>query len=163
MDDFVTIYYWVRLAVLVAVALIALITAIRMSGRRVYRPWREVLLAVLVIVVFAGLSLIVGVYYSPLWAAVLAVIGLVLGFFVNRGVSVSGDGRVRPSPLGAWLWCIAVVLAAATLLFAESYVFELAMLVLAFAAGVVIGQTAGLMSGGDNEVAPAPAPEADAA
>ncbi len=163
MDDFVTIYYWVRLAVLVAVALIALITAIRMSARRVYRPWREILLALLAVVLFAGLSLIVGVYYSPVWGAVLAVVGVIAGYFTNRGAGVAGDGRVRPSPLGAWVLFLGVVLAVATLLFGASYLFELAMLVLAFAVGVVVGQTAGLLSGGKGTTASASTPEAGAA
>lgn len=158
MDDFITIYYWVRLAVLVAVALIALITAIRMSTRRTLRGWREVLLAVLVLVLFVGLSAIVGVTFGPLYAGVLALVGVIVGYFANRGATVSaeeGRRRVRPSPLAAWVWFVAVTLVVATLLFAESYTFALAMLVLAFAVGVVVGQTAALLLGSSREAAAA--------
>ncbi len=165
MDDFVTIYYWVRLAVLVAVALVTLVAAIRMSGRRALRTWREALLAVLAVLLFAGLSAIVGVTFGPVYAALLALGGGGLGYVANRGAGVSEEGgrrRVRPSPLAAWVWFVAVTLAVATLLFAEAYTFALAMLVLAFAVGCVVGQTVALLTSA-TPVAEAGPPEAASA
>jgi len=164
MDDFITIYYWIRLAVLVVVTLLSLATAIRMSGRRTYRAWREVLFALMAVALYAVLSAVVGMHYGPVWAAVLAVLGLAAGFFANRGerlTSEAGRAMLRRSPLVPWVWFAAVVLATATLLFAEPYLFALAMLLLAFAVGVVVGETIALLMGAkDTSV---PAPEASAA
>jgi hypothetical protein len=46
-----------------------------------------------------------------------------------------------------WVWAVASILAATTLMFGSSYLFALAMLVMAFAVGVVSGRAAGEMSG----------------
>jgi ABC-type sugar transport system permease subunit len=148
MDDFITIYYWIRLAVLVAVAVVGLIAAIRMSSRRTLRSWREVLLALFATLMFVALATIVGVTFGPLYGGVLALVGLLIGYLANRGRSVTreeGRDRVRPSPLTAWVWFIAVTIVAATLLFGDSYVFALSMLLLAFAVGLVVGQTIALL------------------
>jgi hypothetical protein len=164
MDEFITIYYWIRLAVLVVVTLLSLATAIRMSGRRTYRSWREVLFALMAVALYVVLSAVVGVHYGPVWAAVLAVLGLVAGFFANRGERLTSEGGralLRRSPVGPWVWFAAVVFATATLLFAEPYLFALSMLLLAFAVGTVVGGTiAVLMGAKDTSVT---APEASAA
>ena len=130
------------------VALVGLIAAIRMSSRRTSRSWREVLLALFAALKFVALSAIVGVTFGPLYGGVLALVGLLIGYLANRGRSVTGeDGRdrVRPSPLTAWVWFIAVTIVAATLLFGDSYVFALSMLLLALAVGLVVGQTIALL------------------
>ena len=69
MDDFITIYYWARLLVLVLLTVIALIATIRMTARRPFKPWREITAAVLVVATFVALSVIPGVYYGVVWAA----------------------------------------------------------------------------------------------
>jgi hypothetical protein len=168
MDDFITIYYWVRIAVLVAVTLLSLGSAIRMSARRPYKGWREVLFAVLAVALYVALAAIVGVTFGPLWAGVLALVGLAVGYLVHRDPNVTSDGgrvMLRRSAIVPWVWFVAVVLAMATLLFAESYTFALSMLLLAFAVGLVVGEMIALLTkvktapGG----MPAPEPEASAA
>jgi len=168
MDDFVTIYYWIRLAVLVAVALVGLVAAIRMSARRTLRPWREIVFALLAVLMFVALAAIVGVTFGPLWGGVLALVGLLIGYLINRGVSVTAEGerdRVRPSPLTAWVWFVAVTLVVAMLLFGDSYLFALSMLLLAFAVGMAVGQTIALLMSPKQAATPVPAqmPEAGAA
>jgi hypothetical protein len=166
MDDFITIYYWIRLGVLVAVTLLTLAAAIRMSGRRSYKAWREVVFAVLAVVLFVALSAIVGVTFGPLWAGVLALVGLAIGFLVHRDPNVTEEGgrvTLRRSPLVPWVWFVAVVLVTAALLFAESYTFALSLLVLAFAVGLVIGETVALLTRVKAGSGAAPAPEASAA
>jgi uncharacterized membrane protein len=170
MDDFVTIYYWIRVAVLVAVTLLSLGSALRMSARRPYKPWREVAFAVLAVVLFIALSGIVGVTFGPLWAGMLALVGLLVGFLVHRDPKVASEGgrvMLRRSPVVPWVWFVAVVLVAATLLFAESYTFALSMLLLAFAAGLVVGETIALLmkvkAAPATMPAPAPTPEAGTA
>ena len=162
MDDFITIYYWIRLAVLGAVTLLALASAIRMSARRPYKAWREVVFAVTAVVLFVALSAIVGVTFGPLWAGVCARLGLVVGYFASRGPRVvSEDGRamLRRSPVVTWVWFVAVVLVTAALLFAESYTFALSMLLLAFAVGVVTGETVALLRSAKEAGAAASLPE----
>ena len=46
-------------------------------------------------------------------------------------------------PLAPWVWAAATIIVAVTLLFGTSYLYGLALLVMAFAAGLVIGQIAG--------------------
>ncbi len=160
MDDFITVYYWARLAVLLLVTVIALVSAIRMSARRPYRPWREVVVVLLVVAAFVVLSVIPGVYYGIVWAAVLAVFGLVVGYLVNRGARVTREGgrtALRRSPLVPWLWFVAVVLTLSTLLFGETYTFSLSMLLMAFVLGAFVGQTIALLR------VSAPGPAGDAA
>ena len=73
----------------------------------------------------------------------------------------------RRSPVVPWVWFVAVVLTCATLLFAESYMFALSMLLLAFAVGLVVGETIALLMKVRAVPAtmptPAPMPEAGAA
>jgi len=155
MDDFITIYYWARLAVLLLVTVIALVTTIRMTARRPFRLWREIVVTALVVASFVTLSVIPGIHYGIVWAAVLVALGLVVGYVVSRGERLSTeDGRIvlRRSPLVSWLWFAAVVLTLWALLFAEAYLFALSLLLLAFVAGAFIGQTIAL--------ARAPSPEA---
>jgi hypothetical protein len=166
MDDFITIYYWVRLAVLAVVTLLALATAIRMSGRRAYRPWREVLFGLLGVAMFVALSAIVGVSFGPLWAGVLALVGALVGYLASRGHRVTSEGGravLRRPALVPWVWSAAVVVTAAALLFAESYTFALSMLLLAFAVGLVVGETVAVLMAGEKAPPASPAPEAGAA
>ncbi|HSL95206.1 MAG TPA: hypothetical protein VLA35_04720 [Thermoleophilia bacterium] len=160
MDDFITIYYWARLAVLVLATAFALVSAIRMTARRPLRPWREIVVAALVVAAFVALSVIPGVYYGVVWAAVLVVLGLAAGYVANRGRRATREaGRVqlRRSPLVPWLWFVAAVLTFSTLLFAETYLFSLSMLLLAFVMGAFVGQTIALLR------VSAPGPAGDAA
>lgn len=164
MDDFITIYYWARVAVLALVTLVALVTVIRMSARRPFKLWREIVFGALTVALFGVASAVVGVHYGVPWAAVLVVLGLLVGYFASRGERVSREGgrlTLRRSPVVPLVWFVAVVLAFATLLFAEAYLFALSMLLLAFAMGVVVGQTVALarastpMPTGDAEAATA--------
>jgi hypothetical protein len=171
MDDFITTYYWARLAVLLLVTVIALVTTIAMTARRPYKPWREIAATVLVVASFVALSAIPGIHYGIVWAAVLVALGLAAGYVVNRGERLSmADGRVvlRRSPLVPWLWFAAVVLSLWALLFAEAYLYWLTLLLMAFVAGAFIGQTIALAraprpAGGVAEATDAGVPEASAA
>jgi len=148
MDDFITVYYWARLAVLLLVTVITLVSAIRMSARRPQRPWREVVVTLLVVAAFVVLSVVPGVYYGIVWAAVLGVLGVAAGYLVNRGARVTreeGRAMLRRSPLVPWLWFVAVVLTLSTLLFGETYGFSLSMLLMAFVVGAFVGQTVALL------------------
>jgi hypothetical protein len=54
-----------------------------------------------------------------------------------------GQVCVKRSVLVAWVWALAMLLVAVTLLFGSSFLFAVAMLVLALAVGMVVGQVAG--------------------
>jgi anaerobic C4-dicarboxylate transporter len=64
----------------------------------------------------------------------------------------------------AWVWALAVILVALTLLFGSSFLFGVAMLPLALAVGMVAGQVAGEFAGVKTQAgrpAAEPAPPAD--
>jgi len=148
MDDFITVYYWTRLAVLLLVTVATLVATIRMSARRPFRPWREVVAMLLVVAAFVALSVIPGVYYGVVWAAVLVVLGLAAGYVVNRGrraTREAGHVKLRRSPLVPWLWFVAAMLTFSTLLFAETHLFSLSLLLMAFVMGAFVGQTIALL------------------
>lgn len=146
MDAVVSILYWVKLAILIVIVLLALWGALRASRLRVFVAWRAVLQGILAIAAFAVFSLLAGVVYGPLWAVVAAVIGIAYGFVVGRGESTSTRGAqvcVKRSSLVAWLWAVAVICVTLTLLFGSSFLFGAAMVLLALAVGAVVGQVAG--------------------
>ena len=146
MDAIASILYWIKLAVLIVVAVLVLWGAVRASRLRVFAPWRASVQVVLAVAAFAVLSGFAGAAYSPLWAVVFAVLGVVAGFFAGRGERVSlrgGQVCVKRSALVAWVWAVAMLLVAVTLLFGSSFLFAVAMLVLALAVGMVAGQVAG--------------------
>jgi hypothetical protein len=177
MKSFITIYYWVRIAILVIVVLLALLAAIRLTRRHGFASWREVAFAIVTAAVFGGLVTVVDRSFSIAWAVALVVLGALAGYGAGRTSRLSrgGDGHVaiRRSPLAPWLWAVGAVVAAMTLLFGTSYLFALAMLVLAFALGAVLGQVAAELvrsrgvpaagpMGGGATVEPAPAEAAPA-
>ena len=81
-----------------------------------------------------------------------------------------GRAYLRRSPVAPLVWAVGMILIAMTLFFGTSYLVALAMLVLAFALGAVIGQVARELSGSqsgegtaENIVTPEPElPEASA-
>jgi hypothetical protein len=146
MDAVISILYWVKLAILIVIVLLALWGAVRASRLRAFVAWRAVVQALLAIAAFVIFSLLAGVVYGPLWAVVAAVIGIAFGFVVGRAERVSsqvGLACVKRSPLVAWLWAVAVILVAMTLLFGSTFLFGAAMVLLALAAGAIVGQVAG--------------------
>jgi hypothetical protein len=151
MESFITIYYWVRIAILAIVVLLAVLAAIRLTRRHGFAAWREIAFVIVTAAAFGGLVTVVDRSFSLVWAVVLVVLGALAGFGAGRTTRLSrgDDGRVaiRRSPLAPWLWAAGAVLAAMTLLFGTSYLFALAMLVLAFALGTVLGQVAAELVG----------------
>jgi hypothetical protein len=149
MTGFVTIFYWIRLAALVVLVLLALTTAVRMSRRRRYGPARDVSFAVGAIAAFGGLVSITDPAFSIVWAAALGVVGAALGFVsgrLSRFWTVDGRVFIRRAPVAPWLWALSAIFIAMTLFFGSSYLFALAMLLLAFAMGVAVGQVAAEVS-----------------
>jgi hypothetical protein len=149
MDAVVSILYWVKLAVLIVIVLLALWGAVRASRLRAFVAWRAVVQALLAIAAFAIFSWLAGVVYGPLWAAVAFVIGIAYGFVIGRAEHTSVRGaqiRIKRSALVAWLWAIAVILVTLTLLFGSSFLFGAAMVLMALAVGAIVGQVAGEFS-----------------
>jgi len=167
MDAVVSVLYWVKLAILIAVAVLTLWGAVRASRSRVFVPWRAVTQVVLAVATFAVLSWFAGAIYGLLWAVVFLMLGLAAGFFAGRAERVTMQGAqviVKRSPLVAWVWALAVILVTLTLLFGSSFLFGVAMLPLALAVGMVAGQVAGEFAGVKRRAgrpAAEPAPAAD--
>ena len=146
MKDISTVYWVIRLALLVLVVVAAILAAFMLGRRRTYAPWRDVVFAVLAPLLVLLAVWQAGVSFSIVWAIVLAVLGLVAGYFAGRGSKFSTDGgkiKLRRSPLAPWLWAASLIVAAMTLLFGTSYLFALSLLLLIFAACEVIGQSIG--------------------
>lgn len=170
MKDIATVYWVVRLVMLVLVVAIAVVAALMLGRTRKYAPWRDVVLAIAAPLLVVAAALLAGVHFSILWALVLGAAGIAAGYFAGRGSTfVLEDGRLklRRSPLGPWLWAAAMIIAAMTLLFGTSYLFALAMLLLIFAACELVGQAIGELTqakpGAAGAAVPvAPQPEAGA-
>jgi len=143
MKDVPAIIYWISLAVLVLATVFIIVAAVRQSVPRKFAAWRGIVQIVMAVIVFGGLVLIVSPSFNAIWAVALGVIGAVAGFFAGRGAKFTTDTgklKIRRSPVAPWLWAVGVILASMTLAFGTSYLFALAMLVLAFALGAVLGQ-----------------------
>jgi len=146
MDAVASILYWVKLAVLIVIVVLTLWGAVRAARLHAFTAWRAVLQAIFVVAAFAVLSWFAGAIYSPLWAVVAAVVGIAYEFVVGRGeqTSLLGDQVcVKRSAVVAWLWAVAVIVVAMTLLFGSTFLFGAAMVLLALAVGAIVGQVAG--------------------
>lgn len=146
MDALVTILYWVQLSLLVLAVIVAVFVAVRGAGTRVFVPWRAVTQGVLAAAVFLVAFVLAGAGSSLLWTVVLLALGAVLGYLIGaREPAVSGDrgdGR-RRSALAPWVWALSLALVALTLLFGSTFLYGLAVLLMAFALGLVLGQIGG--------------------
>jgi hypothetical protein len=144
MKDIATIFWAIRLVLLVLVVIAAVVAALMLGRKRKYAPWRDVVFAIAAPIAVIAMAWQAGVHFSIVWAAVLGVLGVVAGYFAGRGstfVVEDGTLKLRRSPVGPWLWAVAVIVAALTALFGSSYLFALAMLLLVFAACEVVGQS----------------------
>jgi hypothetical protein len=145
-DAIVSILYWVQVVLLVLAVIVAVLVAVRDSGTRAFVAWRAVVQAVLGAAVFAVAFLLAGAGSSVLWTVVLLVLGGAAGYLLGvREPSLSGDRGIgrRRSVAPPWVWALSLVLVVLTLLFGSTFLYGLAVLVMAFAQGLLIGQIAG--------------------
>lgn len=159
MGDFAGIYYWIRLGILVLVSLLAVIVALRLMHTRRFSIGRGIAVVVLEFVALVGMWATVGSAASPVWLIGLLAIGGVLGFLFGRMAKPHGE-KLKRSPMAAAVNAIAFVFAAMTLLFGTSYLFAIALLVLGFATGMLIGQLGGEVVAAKSVVAAPPMPGA---
>lgn len=144
MKDIATIFWAIKLVLLVLVVVAAIVAALMLGRKRKYAPWRDVVFAIAAPILVVVMAWQAGVHFSIVWAAVLGVVGAVAGYFAGRGstfVAEEGKLKLRRSPVGPWLWAVSVIVAALTALFGSAYLFALAMLLLIFAACEVAGQS----------------------
>jgi hypothetical protein len=145
-DAIVTILYWAQLILLVLAVVVAVLVAVRGSGSRAFVPWRAVTQAVLAAAVFVVAFALAGASSSILWTIVLLVLGAALGYLLARAErAMAGQGApgLRRSALAPWVWALSLVLVALTLLFGSTFLYGVAVLVMAFALGMVLGQIVG--------------------
>lgn len=143
MNAVATYYYWIKIAALALIVILAILLAMRSGGRRLWVPVRIGLSAVLAAVAVIGILLIAAPDINAVWAVGLGALGIGLGFASARGsrfTSQSGKLGLERSRVAAWIWAVATILVALTLLFGSSYLFALAVLGLVFAFGAVLGQ-----------------------
>jgi hypothetical protein len=146
MDSIATILYWIQLSLLVLAVVVAVVVALRESGSRAFVPWRAVTQIVLAVAVFAVVFVLAGAGSSILWTVILVVLGAALGYLLGGGervVAGGGASGVRRSAVAPWVWAVSLVLVALTLLFGSTFLYGLAVLVMAFALGLVLGQIIG--------------------
>jgi hypothetical protein len=145
-DAIVSMLYWVQLTLLVLAVVAAVVGAVRGSGPRAFVPWRAVVQAVLAAAVFAVAFLLAGAGSSILWTAVLIVLGAALGYLLAGGERLLVGGSapgLRRSAVAPWVWALSLALVALTLLFGSTFLYGVAVLVMAFALGLVLGQITG--------------------
>jgi hypothetical protein len=145
-DAIVSILYWVQLTLLVLAVVAAIVSAFRGSGSRAFVPWRAVAQAVLAVAVFAVAFVLAGAGSSVLWTVVLIVLGAALGYLLAGGERLLAAGSapgLRRSAVAPWVWALSLALAALTLLFGSTFLYGVAVLVMAFALGLVLGQIVG--------------------
>jgi hypothetical protein len=145
-DAIVTILYWIQLILLVLAVVVAVVVAVRNSGSRAFVPWRAVTQAVLAAAVFAVAFALAGAGSSILWTVVLLVLGAALGYLLARGERQAAGGGatgIRRSAAAPWVWAVSLFLVALTLLFGSTFLYGVAVLVMAFGLGMVLGQIAG--------------------
>ncbi len=146
MDAIVSILYWIQITLLVLAIVAAIVSAVRGSGARVFVPWRAVVQAVLAVAVFAVAFVLAGAGSSVLWTVVLVVLGAALGYLLAGGERLLAGGSapgLRRSAVAPWVWALSLVLVALTLLFGSTFLYGVAILVMAFALGLVVGQIVG--------------------
>jgi hypothetical protein len=142
METVGVVYYWVKIGALALLTAFAVVTAIVQLRRRRYSLVRRVLLAVVSVVAVFALQAASQVKPSLLWMFALLVVGAGLGWLAGRMSRVyeeSGIVKVARSAYAPVLAALAYVWAALTLLFGTSYLFAIALLVLAFSAGLSAG------------------------
>jgi hypothetical protein len=122
-------YYWIRIGALVVLTLFAVVTAFVQLRRRRYSLVRRVILAVVSVVAVFALQAASGVKPSLLW-----MVGRMSRVYQEDGVV-----KVARSAYAPVLAALAYVWAALTLLFGTSYLFAIALLILAFSAGLSTG------------------------
>jgi hypothetical protein len=160
MDAIASILYWVQLGLLLLAVIAAILVAVRSSGSRVVVPWRAVTEAVLAAAVFAVAFVLAGAGSSVLWTVVLVALGAGSGYLLGAAERVVADERgpgVRRAAAVPWVWALSLVLVALTLLFGSTFLYGLAVLVMALALGLVVGQVAGELVAASRARAGAPA------
>jgi hypothetical protein len=165
-DAIASILYWVQLGLLLVAVIVAVLVAVRGSGSRAVVPWRAVTEAMLAAVVFAVAFVLAGAGSSVLWAAVLVVVGAALGYLLGAAERPVGGERgpgVRRAAVVPWVWALSLVLVALTLLFGSTFLYGLAVLVMAFALGLVAGQIVGELVAANRARSGAPEPAQPAA
>jgi hypothetical protein len=163
------VYYWIRLAILLIVVVLAVVMAVRQTRWRSFSTVRAVLAAAGHVVAYLALLLLTGVSVSLVWSLILFAIGLVAGYFAGRTSHVEardGGPALKRASVGPVIAAVAYLLAAMTLLFGTSYLFALAMVFFALSVGVSVGQAASEMmraAAGGSPAGPEPASAASAA
>jgi hypothetical protein len=142
MDAAASIYYYVRLGALGLVIVSSLLMVVVQLRRRKYSTVRRVVLACVSVAGVFALWAASGVVPSWLWIGGLMAVGAGLGWVagrMSRAYLEDGAVKVKRSAFAPVLAAVASVLAAFTLLFGTSYLFAIALLVLAFSGGLSAG------------------------
>jgi hypothetical protein len=120
MQNLASYLAWINLALVILVAVLALIWALRMSRRRRVKPASQIVLGLLPFVAMWGVLYISGLSLNPIWAVVAVVLGIGLGYLVSRSAeyaSVSGRWAVKPSAAPPWVSAIGWMLVAIAVAF----------------------------------------------
>ncbi len=144
MDDVGTLSYWVRFGLVVLVAVVSIIYAVRRTRSRV--PRSDLVVGAVGLALLFGVALFVGLPIDAAIIGVLVVVGLALGWFA---------GGVRA--LIAWVTALAFVFAAVMLLFGLADAAALGASVLASGFAAPLGQGVRGLVGAGRETSDAPA------
>ncbi len=129
MDDVGTLSYWVRFGLVVPVAVVSIIYAVRRTRSRV--PRSDLVMGALGLALSLGIALFTGLPLDAAITGVLVVVGLALGWF-------AGGARA----LIAWMTALTFAFAAIMLLFGLAEAAALGASVLALGLAAPLGQGA---------------------
>jgi hypothetical protein len=140
---------------LVIVALLQVLAAVQQMRPRYFSSGKHVMRAVWTIAVFVIIYVIGGVPVNWLWAAVLAVIGVALGYVTGRMATVGfaeGHVALKRAAFAPWVLAITYIVAYAFLLFGTADLYSVGLLLVILGVAMDDGAIVAEVLKGNNAV-----------
>ena len=144
MQSVATYLTWIELALVVIVALLAVVWAIRLSKPRRVKPPSQHVVGVFPFLMVWAVLYITGLALNVIWAIVALVVGIGLGYLVARGsrpVRYKDHWVVKPSPVPPWSSAVAWVLVAIAVAFLGPSAVSVSLLLVILAAAMALSGT----------------------
>ncbi len=144
MQSLATYLFWIELALVVLVAVLAVLWAVKSSKPRWVKPAGQIVVGLLPFLAIWAVLAIAGLTLNAIWAAVALVAGIGLGYLVSRSAEyadVSGRWAVKPSAAPPWISAVGWVLVAVAVAFFGSSTVSATLLVPLLGAAMSLTET----------------------